>query len=152
MSAMHEMNNAAAMISDQLTAIDAKVTALENRFAPIAEQAARFIDERFESGLMPIIRCLDTIKELRSEPNAESDRRLDIVANELESVLESLGIERFQLEIPDPTKQRTLDVRDTDDEERDGAIARSLRDGYMQGNRVIRHQYVVLYKYRGASA
>ena len=152
MSAMHEMNNAAAMISVQLTAIDAKVTALENRFAPIAEQAARSIDKRFESGLMPIIRCIDTIKELRGEPNAESDHCLDIVANELESVLESLGIERFQLEMPDPTKQRTLDVRDTDDKQRDGAIAQSLRDGYMQGNRVIRQQYVILYKYRGATA
>jgi molecular chaperone GrpE (heat shock protein) len=151
MSAKHEMNDATAMISDQLTAIDAKVTALENRFAPIADKAARAIDKRFESGLMPIIRCIDTIKELRSEPEAESDRRLEIVANELESVLESLGIERFQLEMPDPTKQRTLDVRDTDDKERDGTIAKSLRDGYVQGNRVIRQQYVILYKYRGAS-
>ncbi len=148
---MEQPHSDAGRVSAQLSALDEKITALESRFAPVAEQAKRGIDARLQNGIVPILRCIDTIKELRGGDTG-GEQRLDFVANELETILEALGIERFELDTVDPLQQRVLDVRKTDRAELDGAIAQSVRAGYRQAGRVIRQQYVVLYKYEGVPA
>jgi molecular chaperone GrpE (heat shock protein) len=143
------MDETSTVLVELMSSIDAKVTALEDRFAPIAQQASRAIDERLRNGIIPILRCIDTIEDIRRERPDDRDSLLSAVASELESILESLDIERFNLSTRDPAKQRTLGVRPTDEPTLDGTIAESVRDGFLQGSHVIRAQHVFLYKFEG---
>jgi molecular chaperone GrpE (heat shock protein) len=130
--------------------ISDKLSALENRFAPIAERASSAIDERLKNGIVPILRCLDTIAHLRTDGTEHATSALSAVANELESILESLEIERFSLQVHDALKQRVVGTRPTQELELDGTIAESTQDGFLLRNRVIRPQHVYLYKYKGS--
>lgn len=139
-----EMAEATRMIRQ----IDSKLNALNRDFSPIAAQAAQTIDSRFKRAMDPLLRCIDTVRQLQSETEGEDDMRLTIVANELEGVLDGLNLERFQDEHFDPSRQRVIEQRGTTDRNLHGTVAASRYDGYRIGTTIVRPQGVVIYKYK----
>lgn len=143
------MNDLEARFVETLATIDSKISALEERFAPVAEAASRNIDQRLQIGILPILRCLDAVIAFRRESSLEAQATFEVLEYELDSILESLNIERFSLDTFDNLKHRIVGVCPTNIEELDGTIAQCVSDGYALGPRVIRAQQVLLYKYQG---
>jgi molecular chaperone GrpE (heat shock protein) len=139
----------ARQVTDLFEEISGKLSALEHRFAPIASQASSAVDNRLKNAITPILRCIDTVEQVRSEGKEEEMLALSVVANELESILESLGIERFSLHELDVAQQHVAGTRPTDKRELHGKIAKSVRQGFRTPDRVIRAELVYLFKFEG---
>lgn len=128
--------------------IDSKLNAINRDLSPIAAQASQTIDARFKRAMDPLLRCVDTVRQLQAEPDGANDTRLMIIANELEGVLDGLNIERFADDAFDPSRQRVIEQRDTSNKALHGTIAASRYDGYRVGATIVRPQGVVVYKFK----
>jgi molecular chaperone GrpE (heat shock protein) len=126
--------------------LDAKLCIIHRDTEDVVKCARGAVDSRFQNALASLLRCCDTVRDPLLRASAETSAILDVIAADLDAVLESLGIERFALSTFDPSLQRVISSEPTVNEASDGLIARSLRDGYKSADRIERSQYVIVYK------
>lgn len=96
-----------------------------------------------------------TIEAFRKKETKEldDDKLFEVVeglSEDLEDILYRQGVEEFTYVVPefDPKRQKIAKTVETEDKERDRTVAKSVKKGYMLGDRVIRHELVEVYVYR----
>lgn len=176
-NAQNEVIGVLKEISEGMKKFDENIKEMKNEFESkvkydkhkdkiidsLHEELQQYKDDLMHKLLRPVITDIiytidnnnKTIQAIRNKEKSELEPEklvhiIEGVSEDLEDVLYRQGVEEFtyQDEKFDPKTQKIVKAIETDKEEKDRSIVRSVKKGYMFEDRVIRHELVEVYVYR----
>jgi len=116
-----------------------------------------FVERRMKEVYTDLILLYDNVKsyivrdDVQAPENEVARKCLEYVLEEVLEVLYRRSIEPISSESDtfDPRCQRALYVEDAGSPEEDGKVVRVVKDGFVKGHKVLRHQMVVVARSSG---
>jgi molecular chaperone GrpE len=135
-------------LSNQLARARADFYNFRTRVERDRELNSKLAGEQAVSGLLPVYENLERIRDALRDKDEQLYTGVTMVSQQFMEALASLGLEVIDTDGEfDPNVHEAVAVEQVDDEEKDGLIAESLRNGYKLAGRVLRAAQVKVSKY-----
>lgn len=152
-----KLDSLASMFNEKIQYDEQKEKAFSKLYEELDMFKNDFVERRMKEVYTDLFLLYDNVTsyvqrdDVQAPKNEVARECLEYVIEEILEVLYRRGIERIIVygDAFDPQLQRALKVEPAENPDGDGKVVRVVKAGFMKGNTILRHETVVVARWRG---